>query len=70
MRGSKDGLSKDVFKKLCYVKGPILIVAQTENNRVFGGFTSFGLQLDMATEFHPYDSKSFIFSLNEYTICK
>jgi hypothetical protein len=64
MRGSKDGFSLAAFNKLCLIKGPILIAAKSENNRVFGGFTSVGMKFEGSANFHPNDSKSFIFSLD------
>jgi len=70
MSGSKHGFTLAAFKQRCFIKGPILIAAKSENNRVFGGFTSVGLKFENANEFHPNDSKSFLFSLDGNTIHK
>jgi hypothetical protein len=65
MRGSKHGYKPETFQSLCCMKGPLLVLIQSQDyNHVFGGYSSVdwphhNLEDAIAKE----DDKSFIFSL-------
>ena len=62
-RMSKDGYDCNDFHKYCDNQGPTLILIQTTNNKIFGGFTPLNWKNSGNKIKDPYN-QTFIFSLN------
>lgn len=60
-RASQDGDTISDYHRLCDEKGPILLIAKTKNNYIFGGFTRAKLEKNKSEIADPH---AFVFSLN------
>jgi len=65
-RGTEDGFNSTGFRSKVHMKEHILIVAQSEHNKIFGGYTSLGIDKNKADGYCT-DNHAFLFSLTSQT---
>lgn len=66
MRGSAHGFSANAFHELCDGKGPTLSIIESEQGKVFGGFTTVAW-MSYDCRYFP-DAPAFLFSLSNRSI--
>ncbi len=72
-RASEHSFSKASFEDICVNKGPTLSVIQSDNNRVFGGYTSKNwIRYEKDDNHYSYttDDKAWLFSFDHQTKLK
>ena len=72
-RASEHSFSKASFEDICVNKGPTLSVIQSDNNRVFGGYTSqnwIRYEPDNGGYSYTKDEKAWLFSFDHQTKLK
>jgi hypothetical protein len=70
LRGSRDGISRNLFWDKCCGKGPILILMRSKNSKfVFGGCTikTSWPSLNKEDDDYKYDTNAYLFSLTRRT---
>ena len=65
-KGSQDGFGASVFHAKCNNKGPTLTVIKSNNDKIFGGYTSLSWQ---NRQTYAQDSTAFIYSLTHKAKC-
>jgi len=70
-RGSKDGYEASTFHSKCNGKGPTVTVILSNNDRIFGGYTSvsWGYNGTNSSGKYQYDATAFIYSLTHKAKC-
>jgi hypothetical protein len=66
-RGSEDGFTAAGFRPKVHMKDNILIVAESDSGKKFGGYTSLVLLDGFAANGYYSDKQAFIFSLTHQT---
>ena len=68
MRGTKDGFLSKTFHELCDGKGPTLTIIQSDQSKIFGGFTTVAW-MSYDCRYFP-DAPAFLVSLSNKTLHK
>jgi hypothetical protein len=58
-RGTRDGFVKKIFNENCLNKGATLTIIKSDQNKIFGGYTTLSWEYDKKKE----DIYAFVFSL-------
>ena len=65
-KGTRDGFGASVFHAKCNNKGPTLTVIKSNNDKIFGGYTSIPW---VGSGTSKHDATAFIYSLSHKTKC-
>ena len=68
-KGTRDGFGASVFHTKCNNKGPTLTIIKSNNDKIFGGYTSQSWGFGGGSWTSKHDATAFIYSLSYKTKC-
>ena len=69
-KGSRDGFGASTFHSKCNSKGATLTVIMSNNDKLFGGYTSESWGFSGSSGAYKYDPTAFLYSLTHKAKCK